>query len=388
MNRQIRNLDAEKILFFDIETVYKTENIDVNSKEFELYSWSIRDKPTGFIPPANEVVKHYEKNAALSKVFNKIVVISIGYIRENVLYYKAIVGDQKEIIEEFYNLVRSTGFKVCGHNIIGFDLPTIRIKAFEEGMDLSLIPENINDSGKKPWDLDKFIVDTMSAIKGTDYSNMSLDAACMLRDIKSSKDDISGAYVSQVYYQEGVERIAKYCNKDVIATAELFCSLQGKNNYITKYVDKGGEELKKNEPVNVLEHLLGSGHLDKKSIEAIVAFTEKEGLDKENVLTLARVAISKTKPNQKVYKEDYQELKDALGLTIDYSLIQVVADKGNLAKTQANALIKQYKDSDIATRNKVISLTEGFLFENGKSEQVTAKKSLAYLIKELNKNEN
>ena len=60
------------------------------------------------------------------------------------------------------------------------------------------------------------IIDTMQTIKGTYFYNMSLDAACMLVGIESSKDDISGPQVTQVYYEEGVERIAKYCNKDVI----------------------------------------------------------------------------------------------------------------------------------------------------------------------------
>ena len=379
MNKQTRGLDLEKILFFDIETVYKTENLDINSKEFELYAWSMRDKPTGFIPPANEVIKHYKKNAALSKVFNKVVVVSIAFIRGNTLYYKAIVGEQKEIVKEFYDLVRQTGFKVCGHNIIGFDLPTLRIKAFEEDMDLSIIPESINDVGKKPWDLDKFIVDTMSIIKGTDYNNMSLDAACMLKGIKSSKDDISGAYVSQVYYQEGVDRIAKYCNKDVIATAELLCSLQGKTGYITEYVDKSGEELKKNEPVNALDHILASGELTSRVVESIVEFTKKNKLDPENVLLLVKTALSYSKEYQKVDKEDYSELKTALGLDVDYSMIQPVVDKGNLGKSQANALIKLYKDSSSEVKDSIVELTRKFLVENGKHEQKTAKSSLEFL---------
>lgn len=383
MNKQVRGLNLEEILFFDIETVRRNKVLDVDSKEFELYAWSIRDKTTGFIPPAIEVIKHYDKNGALSPVFNKTVVISVGYIKGTTLYYKALVGTQAEIITEFYNLVVSTGYKVCGHNIIGFDLPTLRIKAFEEGLDLEMLSENINDSGKKPWDLEKFILDTMKIITGTYFFNISLDAACMLKGIKSSKDDISGAYVSQVYYEEGVPRIARYCNKDVIATAELFLALQGKENFITNYVDKGDDDLKEKEEVNVLDHILASGQLNEAVIAAITDFATEEKLNKEDVLTLVKAALSRSKNYQAINEEDFVELQEALGLLVDYSLIQVVVDKGNLAKLQANSLIKEFEDKSAEVKAEVIELTEKFLIEKNKIGQVTAKKSLEFLKEKL-----
>lgn len=384
MDKKIRSLDVEEILFFDIETVRRNRELDVNSKEYELYSWSIRDKTTGFIPPAIEVKKHYEKMGALKSQYNKVVTVSVGYIKDRILYYKSIVGTQTEIVKQFYSMVESTGFKVCGHNIIGFDLPVLRLKAFEEGIDLSNIPEAIIDSNKKPWDLEKFVLDTMKILTGTYFYNISLDDACMMKGIKSSKDDISGAYVSQVYYDEGVTRIAKYCNKDVIATAELFCALQGKEEgYITEYVDKGNEVLKEKEPINVLEHLLSSGNLTNKVVDSIVDFTEREGLNKEDVLTLVKTALSKTKDYQKVVEEDYLTLKEALGLTIDYSLIQVVVDKGNLGAKEVKELIKQYKGGSEENKKEVYDLTVQFLTEYGKIGQKRASEALKLLAKEF-----
>lgn len=379
MNKNIRNLNIEEILFFDIETVSKNKELDKNSKEFDSYSWSIRDKVTGFVPPAKEVLTHYKKMAALKPQFNKIVVISIGFIKGTTLYYKAIIGTQEQVIKEFYEIVTSTGFKVCGHNIIGFDLPTIRIKSFEEDISSELIPENINDSMKKPWDLEKYILDTMKIITGTYFFSISLDDACRLKGINSSKDDISGPQVTQVYYEEGIERIAKYCNKDVIATAELFCALQNKKGFIQEYVDRGKEELKKKEPINVLEHLLASGHLSSKVIDAIVKFTEEENLNKENVLTLVKTALSNTKEYQKVTEEDYIDLKEALGLCIDYSKIQVVVDKGNLGKKEVNDLISMYSKSNKKEKNEIISLTEQYLKEKNKIGQKRAKEALEFL---------
>ena len=42
------------------------------------------------------------------------------------------------------------------------------------------------------------------------------------------KDDISGADVARVYYEDGdLERIKVYCEKDVVALIQLFLKMQG-----------------------------------------------------------------------------------------------------------------------------------------------------------------
>ena len=46
--------------------------------------------------------------------------------------------------------------------------------------------------------------------------------------IPTPKDDISGADVARVYYEEkDLERIAKYCKKDEVATVQLYLRLKG-----------------------------------------------------------------------------------------------------------------------------------------------------------------
>ena len=46
--------------------------------------------------------------------------------------------------------------------------------------------------------------------------------------IPTPKDDISGADVARVYYEDkDLERIATYCRKDVVATAQLYLRLRG-----------------------------------------------------------------------------------------------------------------------------------------------------------------
>jgi predicted PolB exonuclease-like 3'-5' exonuclease len=46
--------------------------------------------------------------------------------------------------------------------------------------------------------------------------------------IPTPKDDISGADVARVYYEEqDLQRIMVYCEKDVVALIQLYLRLQG-----------------------------------------------------------------------------------------------------------------------------------------------------------------
>jgi predicted PolB exonuclease-like 3'-5' exonuclease len=238
MNNRVKRQDLEKLLFLDCETVRRNNVLDINSKEYDLYAWKLRDKETSKLPPSDEVLRHYELSGALDPVFNKIVCITIGFIKGDILYLKSLLGEQKDIITEFYNIVNSTGFIPCGHNIISFDMPTIRLKAFESSVDLNLLNERVTDSEQKPWILSENMFDTMTITKGTYYYNLSLDAMCFLGGVDTPKDGISGADVSRVYYEGGIKEISEYCKKDVKAVAELFCNLQGKKGFIKNVVDR------------------------------------------------------------------------------------------------------------------------------------------------------
>ena len=62
------------------------------------------------------------------------------------------------------------------------------------------------------------------------FSCLKEGIRCVLNilGIPTPKDDISGADVARVYYEDkDIERIATYCKKDVVATAQLFLRLRG-----------------------------------------------------------------------------------------------------------------------------------------------------------------
>ncbi len=82
-------------------------------------------------------------------------------------------------------------------------------------------------SGAKPWKTP--LIDTMELWRFGDYKSFtSLKLLCAIFGIPTPKDDIDGSQVADVYYNDhDVQRIAFYCEKDVVATAQVFLKMNG-----------------------------------------------------------------------------------------------------------------------------------------------------------------
>lgn len=90
------------------------------------------------------------------------------------------------------------------------------------------VPRILDIGGLKPWEVGH--VDTMNLWSFGDrkaYTSLALLAHIL--GIPTPKDDITGADVARVYYEDkDLERIAAYCKKDVVATAQLYLRLTGR----------------------------------------------------------------------------------------------------------------------------------------------------------------
>lgn len=290
MNDRIRKLDGEKLLFWDIETVRRQKTLDINSEEFGIYQYKFRNKDTNELMSDVDTVAHYEKNAALYPAYNQIVCISVGFVKDDTLYYKAITGNQKDIITEFYELLNSKNLLPTGFNILRFDAPMTRIKAFEVGVEVFL-NDKFTDVETKPWLLSEAFLDLMDIVKGTYYNGISMAECCFLFGVDTPKGDISGADVSRVYWEEkgGIDRIANYCNQDIRATAELFYSIQGKKGFLKNFVDKTGAKIEKVPLMNLIANTKAITKDQEKEIVAKAKTLSK--LEKPLFVELLRAAL-------------------------------------------------------------------------------------------------
>lgn len=214
------NLQFSQVLFLDIETVSAHPKYDDLSermkKLWEKKSQKIKKAET-------ETAEELYPRAAIYAEFGKIIVISVGFLNGNEFRLKSFYGDDEkillqefaELLNRYYNYPDSM---LCAHNGKEFDFPYIARRMILNGIELPLI---LQMAGKKPWEIKH--LDTMELWKFGDYKNYtSLDLLTAIFDIPTPKDDIDGSMVGEVYWQQNdLERIKEYCQKDVLAIAQL-----------------------------------------------------------------------------------------------------------------------------------------------------------------------
>ena len=240
------NTSYDKILFLDIETT--PEKADFNELKPELQNlWTDKYLLLQQRNPErytyDSVGEGYAHEAGIYAEFGKIVCISVGYCyRDNCgerhIRTKSFAGDdEKKLITDFMDLVArfftTPNHSFCGHNIKEFDIPYICRRALINGVRL---PDCLQIAGKKPWELN--FIDTMELWRFGDYKNFtSLKTLTAVFGIPTPKDDIDGSEVARVYHQEhNIARIATYCEKDVVATIQVFLRLKGESCVATERI--------------------------------------------------------------------------------------------------------------------------------------------------------
>lgn len=239
----LKDIEKSKILFLDIETVPTTSSYsELSDKMKELWV-----KKMEYTAQKEEITAEelYER-AGIYAEFGKIVCISVGFFYskngKTKFRIKSFAGDdEKTVIEGFNNLLNqafhSADHYLCGHNGKEFDFPYIARRSLVNGLKL---PALLDIAGKKPWEIKH--LDTMELWKFGDYKHYtSIALLTEIFNIPTPKDDIDGSDVGRVYWEEkNLPRIVEYCQKDVLAVAQL-------------YLRYRGEELINNEDVEIVE---------------------------------------------------------------------------------------------------------------------------------------
>ena len=132
-----------------------------------------------------------------------------------------ILEGLKGVLAKFFK--RSKGL-LCTHNGKEFDFPFLARRYVINGV---VLPEVLQLAGKKPWEVSH--LDTMDLWKFGDYKHYtSVELLAYTLGIESPKDDITGADVARVYYEEkDLARIQRYCEKDVVTIARVLQRFKG-----------------------------------------------------------------------------------------------------------------------------------------------------------------
>ncbi len=226
------NIRIEDVLFLDIETVPAEATFDDLDPAMQTL-WEKKSKQ--FRTPEQTSSDVYGR-AGIYSEFGKIICISVGLVTGKDpfrLRLKSFYGkDEKLLLADFSSMLikfsgNHTDALLCAHNGKEFDFPYIARRMVINRL---VLPSILDNAGKKPWEIKH--LDTMDLWKFGDYKNYtSLELLTSVLGIPTPKDDIDGSMVASIYYSDNdIERVVRYCEKDVLAIAQVllrFMNLPG-----------------------------------------------------------------------------------------------------------------------------------------------------------------
>lgn len=226
--------DFKNILFLDIETVACAERHDLLDERMKV-QWA---RKANFFRQRNEALTDAElflERAGIYSEFGKIITIAIGKFTENEkgergLKTKCFCNhDEGILLQEFKAALEKMDqpqLRLCAHNGKEFDFPYISRRMLINGIPL---PSAFDLSGKKSWEIPH--LDTLEMWKFGDYKHYtSLDLLAAIFNIPTSKGDIDGSKVNEVYYRDrDLKKISDYCVGDVVVGAQLFLKMKAQS---------------------------------------------------------------------------------------------------------------------------------------------------------------
>lgn len=227
----LKDINPSRVLFLDIETVPLSPCYTDMPEDIKPF-W---DKKSSQISRDESTPEEQFQRAGIYSEFGKIITISVGLITGTAenrgIRLKSFFGDdEKRILEDFSvmlnNFSSGKDALLCAHNGKEFDYPYIARRMMIHGLS---IPQILDNAGKKPWEIN--LLDTMELWKFGDFKHYtSLALITALFGIPTPKDDIDGSMVADIYYQEkDLPRIARYCEKDVVALIQVFLKFRNDN---------------------------------------------------------------------------------------------------------------------------------------------------------------
>ena len=221
----MHNIRLENLLLIDIETVSEQPRFESLSEEWKML-W--QEKVQRSLPEGISAEEFYPQRAGIMAEFAKVICISIGYFKKEggtyFLRVKSFFGDdEKKLLQDFLATLQqleatNTKWNFTGHNIKEFDMPFLCRRIIINGL---VIPAAMDFQNMKPWETN--MVDTFQYWRFGDYKQFtSLKLLAAALKVPSSKDDIDGSMVGDVYWiEKQLPRIVTYCQKDVVTTGNI-----------------------------------------------------------------------------------------------------------------------------------------------------------------------
>jgi len=307
-----------KQIFWKVQTLPQTKELEVGSKEFNLYKEKYQEYNK--LETDQEVLIDYYANSSKNPLWGKIYSISLGFVDEatNVARIKVFKGNEKDIIQEFLNTCNEyfKSSKMIGYNL-SFLLPFLRSRMLKNGMKIQGLPPGLIDLGMKPW--------TMQGVCLQDYFNgigwfkNSLEETAFLLNLETNF--IDGKDVYSYFLAGKEEELNQSLIDETFTLINCYRIIQGeepcKDLNSTVMVLENVEEVEQ----PLLQRINSSKNISNENKKELIQLLKKKKLakkDKDKVLDLISASLADIDQNfgkvtnQKQIDEIINQLKEEI----------------------------------------------------------------------------
>ena len=310
MNKSLKNVNKEDVLFFTIDTTTNSKDIVVDSKEYELFKAKMEASNESFDEEGLNTL--YKDKAPLKLMYGRISTISIGFSKGKDFRIKTLKGSEEEILRQFADVTSKFGL-ICGWNTLGFSLPTIVANSNKYFDVVEEFPDAFNPSGKKPWNLTS-VIDVSDIVKGTYWGAPTLEEACYFYGIETNL--LNGADISKYFWNGREDEVYENSENKLVALYKLFNYVRWDKEEIN--VVRANEETKISGE-DILRMIANTNSFTPKMKQTLYEHLSEKKLtkkDKDNLFTIIRGAwvqtdfINMNQDSKKLILEKEEEIKE------------------------------------------------------------------------------
>lgn len=181
-------------MFWKIQTLPQTRELEVGSKEFNLYKEKYKEYNK--LETDEDVLRDYYENAGKNPLWGVIYSLSIGFVDANgSARIKVLKGKEVDILKEFLNLSSQhfSSSKMIGYGL-SFLLPFLRSRMLKNNIRLSVLQPGLVDLGMKAWTMKGICL--QDKFNGIGWFKNSLEELAFLLNLETNFIDGKDVYSS------------------------------------------------------------------------------------------------------------------------------------------------------------------------------------------------
>ena len=295
-----------KQLFWKVQTTPQTKNLEIGSKEFNLYKEKYKEHNN--LQTDEDVLIDYYDNASKNPLWGKIHSLSLGFVDEatNVARIKVFKGEEKDIIQNFLNTCNEyfKASKIVGYNL-SFLLPFLRSRMLKNNIKLQGIHEGLVDLNKKAWTLQGVCL--QDGFRGIGWWNNSLEELAFLLGLETNFIDGKDVYANFLAGKE--DELDKSIIDETFTLINCYKIINGEepctdlNSTVVQL-----SEVKEVE-VPLLQKIYKASNIDSKTKEDLHKKLAKKKITKKEKVIIEDILVSLYIDNT-MFKSDSEPVKE------------------------------------------------------------------------------